>query len=75
MLSSYKLKQIDLERIAYHTLLFILLPYMALALVMAQYYDIDDILADEELVPAVFLEAINGVGLFESNDTNRVNLN
>ncbi|KVI05376.1 GINS complex, subunit Psf3 [Cynara cardunculus var. scolymus] len=39
---------------------------------MAQYYDIDDILADEELVPAVFLEAINGVGLFESNDTNRV---
>ncbi|KAI3785751.1 hypothetical protein L1987_44876 [Smallanthus sonchifolius] len=39
---------------------------------MAKYYDIDDILADEELVPAVFLEAVNGVGLFESNDTNRV---
>ncbi|KAF5792808.1 putative GINS complex, subunit Psf3, GINS subunit, domain A, GINS complex, subunit Psf3 superfamily [Helianthus annuus] len=39
---------------------------------MGQYHDIDDILADEELVPAVFLEAVNGVGLFESNDTNRV---
>ncbi|KAI3817232.1 hypothetical protein L1987_11021 [Smallanthus sonchifolius] len=39
---------------------------------MARYYDIDDILADEELVPAVFLEAVNGVGLLESNDTNRV---
>ncbi|XP_076908300.1 DNA replication complex GINS protein PSF3-like [Bidens hawaiensis] len=39
---------------------------------MSRYYDIDDILAEEEPVPAVFLEAVNGVGLFESSDTNRV---
>ncbi|KAJ0545412.1 putative GINS complex, subunit Psf3, GINS subunit, domain A, GINS complex, subunit Psf3 superfamily [Helianthus annuus] len=39
---------------------------------MAKYYDIDDILADEELVPAVFLEAVNGVGLLQSNETNRI---
>ncbi|GJV64446.1 DNA replication complex GINS protein PSF3-like protein [Tanacetum coccineum] len=45
---------------------------LGIALVMAQYYDIDDILADEELVPAMFLEAVNGVGLLETNDTNRV---
>ncbi|PWA90178.1 GINS complex, subunit Psf3 [Artemisia annua] len=45
---------------------------MQFDLVMAQYYDIDDILADEELVPAMFLEAVNGVGLLETNDTDRV---
>ncbi|KAK9048951.1 hypothetical protein SSX86_032082 [Deinandra increscens subsp. villosa] len=39
---------------------------------MANYYDIDDILAGEELVPAVFLEAVNEVGLLSSNYTNRV---
>lgn len=40
---------------------------------MAQYYDIDDILADKELVAAMFLEAVNGVGLLETNDTDRLN--
>uniref|UniRef100_A0A5B7BRH5 Putative DNA replication complex GINS protein PSF3 n=1 Tax=Davidia involucrata TaxID=16924 RepID=A0A5B7BRH5_DAVIN len=35
---------------------------------MAQYYDIHDILAEDELVPAVFIEAANGVGLFDSSD-------
>lgn len=35
---------------------------------MVQYYDIDDILAENELVPAVFQEAANGVGLFDSSD-------
>ncbi|CAK9145171.1 unnamed protein product [Ilex paraguariensis] len=40
---------------------------------MAQYFDIDDILAEDELVPAVFKEAANGVGIFDSSDdTNRV---
>ncbi|XP_059649149.1 DNA replication complex GINS protein PSF3-like [Cornus florida] len=40
---------------------------------MAQYYDIDDILAEDELVPAIFQEAANGVGLFySSDDTNKV---
>lgn len=35
---------------------------------MANYYDIDDILAEEELVPSVFQHAANGVGLFDSSD-------
>ncbi|KAL1546791.1 DNA replication complex GINS protein PSF3-like isoform X2 [Salvia divinorum] len=35
---------------------------------MANYYDIDDILAEEELVPTVFQHAANGVGLFDSSD-------
>ncbi|XP_071703328.1 DNA replication complex GINS protein PSF3-like [Rutidosis leptorrhynchoides] len=39
---------------------------------MAQYYDIVDILADEELVPAVFEEAVNGTGLFESSESNTI---
>nr|XP_043613843.1 DNA replication complex GINS protein PSF3-like [Erigeron canadensis]XP_043613844.1 DNA replication complex GINS protein PSF3-like [Erigeron canadensis] len=39
---------------------------------MAQYYDLDDILADEELVPVVFLEAVNGIGLVDSTETVRV---
>ncbi|XP_051145173.1 uncharacterized protein LOC127261057 isoform X2 [Andrographis paniculata] len=40
---------------------------------MANYYDIDDILAEEELVPSVFQHAANGVGLFDSSDdTNKV---
>ncbi|CAA2949646.1 probable DNA replication complex GINS protein PSF3 [Olea europaea var. sylvestris] len=40
---------------------------------MAKYYNIDDILAEEELVPAVFQHAANGVGLFDSSDdTNKV---
>ncbi|KAG6434677.1 hypothetical protein SASPL_106317 [Salvia splendens] len=35
---------------------------------MANYYDIDDILSEEELVPTVFQHAANGVGLFDSSD-------
>ncbi|CAA0839832.1 GINS complex protein [Striga hermonthica] len=35
---------------------------------MANYYDIDDILAEEELVPSVFQHNANGVGLFDSSD-------
>ncbi|XP_057766731.1 uncharacterized protein LOC130987128 isoform X3 [Salvia miltiorrhiza] len=35
---------------------------------MSNYYDIDDILAEEELVPTVFQHAANGVGLFDSSD-------
>ncbi|XP_058196100.1 uncharacterized protein LOC131312401 isoform X2 [Rhododendron vialii] len=42
---------------------------------MSQYYDIDDIIAEDELVPAVFQVAANGVGLFDSSDeTNKVEL-
>lgn len=40
---------------------------------MANYYDIDDILAEEEMVPAVFQQAADGVGLLDSSDdTNTV---
>lgn len=40
---------------------------------MANYYDIDDILAEEEMVPAVFQQAADGVGLLDSSDdTNKV---
>ncbi|KAI8023549.1 hypothetical protein ACSBR2_006049 [Camellia fascicularis] len=40
---------------------------------MSQYYDIDDIIAEDELVPAVFQVSANGVGLFDSSDeTNKV---
>ncbi|XP_073135830.1 uncharacterized protein [Henckelia pumila] len=40
---------------------------------MASYYDVDDILAEEELIPSVFQYAANGVGLFDSSDcTNKV---
>ncbi|XP_009593159.1 uncharacterized protein [Nicotiana tomentosiformis] len=40
---------------------------------MANYYDIDDILAEEELVPAVFLQTANEVGIFDcADDTNKV---
>ncbi|KAI5679042.1 hypothetical protein M9H77_09992 [Catharanthus roseus] len=40
---------------------------------MANYYDIDDILAEEEMVPAIFQESAYGVGLLESSDdTNMV---
>ncbi|EPS61855.1 hypothetical protein M569_12938, partial [Genlisea aurea] len=40
---------------------------------MANYYDLDDILVDEEPVPSVFRHAANGVGLFDSSDeTNKV---
>ncbi|WOH07664.1 hypothetical protein DCAR_0727097 [Daucus carota subsp. sativus] len=40
---------------------------------MTNYFDIDDILAEDELVPATFREATNGVGLFDStDDTNKV---
>ncbi|GFP84700.1 DNA replication complex gins protein psf3 [Phtheirospermum japonicum] len=35
---------------------------------MANYYDIDDILTEEELVPSVFQYSANGVGLFDSSD-------
>ncbi|KAL3636038.1 hypothetical protein CASFOL_020585 [Castilleja foliolosa] len=35
---------------------------------MANYYDIDDILTEEELVPSVFQYNANGVGLFDSSD-------
>ncbi|KAK2981986.1 hypothetical protein RJ640_007578 [Escallonia rubra] len=40
---------------------------------MAKYYDIDDILAEDELVPAIFKVAANEVGLIDSSDdTNKV---
>ncbi|KAI3467039.1 hypothetical protein Pfo_023702 [Paulownia fortunei] len=40
---------------------------------MAKYYDIDDILAEEELFPSVFQHAANEVGLFDSSDdTNKI---
>lgn len=35
---------------------------------MAKYYDIDDVLAEEEAVPSVFQHAANEVGLFDSSD-------
>ncbi|KAG6402645.1 hypothetical protein SASPL_134847 [Salvia splendens] len=35
---------------------------------MASYYDIGDILAEEELVPTVFQYGANGVGLLDSSD-------
>ncbi|KAL6534130.1 hypothetical protein OROHE_013963 [Orobanche hederae] len=35
---------------------------------MANYYETDDILAEEELVPSVFQHNANGVGLFDSSD-------
>lgn len=42
---------------------------------MSQYYDLDDIIAEDGLVPAVFQVAANGVGLFDSSDeTNKVEL-
>ncbi|KAL3840375.1 hypothetical protein ACJIZ3_024966 [Penstemon smallii] len=40
---------------------------------MAKYYDVDDILAEEEFVPSVFQHAANEVGIFDtSDDTNKV---
>uniref|UniRef100_A0A3Q7GEZ2 Uncharacterized protein n=2 Tax=Solanum subgen. Lycopersicon TaxID=49274 RepID=A0A3Q7GEZ2_SOLLC len=40
---------------------------------MTSYYDIDDILAEEEMVPAVFLQTANEVGIFDcADDTNKV---
>ncbi|XP_031095992.1 probable DNA replication complex GINS protein PSF3 [Ipomoea triloba] len=40
---------------------------------MANYYDIDDILAEEELVPAVFQKTANAVGIFDCcDDMNKV---
>ncbi|KAF2300838.1 hypothetical protein GH714_017726 [Hevea brasiliensis] len=35
---------------------------------MANYYDIDDILAEEEFVPVVFRNAVNGVKIDESTE-------
>ncbi|KAL9226714.1 hypothetical protein vseg_002494 [Gypsophila vaccaria] len=40
---------------------------------MASYYDIDDILAEEELIPVVFQKAASGVGALDpSSETNNV---
>ncbi|CAH9063227.1 unnamed protein product [Cuscuta epithymum] len=40
---------------------------------MTNYYEVDDILAEEELVPAVFQKSANGVGIFDCcDDTNKV---
>ncbi|KAK6788729.1 hypothetical protein RDI58_012527 [Solanum bulbocastanum] len=40
---------------------------------MTSYYDIDDILAEEEMVSAVFLQTANEVGIFDcADDTNKV---
>ncbi|CAN4124898.1 unnamed protein product [Withania somnifera] len=39
---------------------------------MASYYDIDEILAEEELVPAMFLQTANEVGMFDCADDNKV---
>ncbi|XP_024027930.1 DNA replication complex GINS protein PSF3 [Morus notabilis] len=39
---------------------------------MANYYDIDDILAEEELVSVVFQKAVNGVGIDPSSETDSV---
>ncbi|GLT92971.1 hypothetical protein SLE2022_107800 [Rubroshorea leprosula] len=39
---------------------------------MASYYDIDDILTEEELVPVVFHKAANGVIIDPSSETNSV---
>ncbi|KMT18591.1 hypothetical protein BVRB_2g027220 [Beta vulgaris subsp. vulgaris] len=40
---------------------------------MANYYDIDDILAEEELIPVVFQKAATGVGLLDpSSETNNI---
>ncbi|KAL5568562.1 hypothetical protein UlMin_025137 [Ulmus minor] len=39
---------------------------------MANYYDIDDILAEEELVSVVFQKAVNGVGIDPSAETDCV---
>ncbi|CAN0837988.1 hypothetical protein LINGRAHAP2_LOCUS1952 [Linum grandiflorum] len=35
---------------------------------MADYYDIDDILAEEEFVPVLFHKAVNGVKIDESSE-------
>ncbi|CAK9326261.1 unnamed protein product [Citrullus colocynthis] len=39
---------------------------------MTSYYDIDDILAEEELVSVVFQKAVNGVGIDPSSETDSV---
>ncbi|CAI9112933.1 OLC1v1013444C2 [Oldenlandia corymbosa var. corymbosa] len=40
---------------------------------MANYYEIDDVLAEDEIVPVVFQQAADGVGLLDSSDdTNKV---
>ncbi|XP_015075698.1 DNA replication complex GINS protein PSF3-like [Solanum pennellii] len=51
----------------------IVVKFSFLALKMTSYYDIDDILAEEEMVPAVFLQTANEVGIFDcADDTNKV---
>ncbi|RVX03131.1 DNA replication complex GINS protein PSF3 [Vitis vinifera] len=41
---------------------------------MAHYYDVDEIIVEEELVSAVFQKAANGVGILDpSAETNSVN--
>lgn len=39
---------------------------------MANYYDIDDILVEEEIVPVVFHKAVNGVKIDESTERGNV---
>lgn len=40
---------------------------------MGNYYDVDDILAEEELIPMVFQKAATGVGLLDpSSETNNI---
>lgn len=40
---------------------------------MTNYYDIDDIISEEELIPVVFQKAATGVGLLDpSSETNNV---
>ncbi|CAN1188234.1 hypothetical protein LINPERPRIM_LOCUS5095 [Linum perenne] len=41
---------------------------------MADYYDIDDILAKEEFVPVLFHKAVNGVKIDESSERGSVDL-
>ncbi|KAG5603933.1 hypothetical protein H5410_025425, partial [Solanum commersonii] len=51
----------------------IVVKFSFLPLKMTSYYDIDDILAEEEMVPAVFLQTANEVGIFDcADDTNKV---
>uniref|UniRef100_A0A9I9E7K0 DNA replication complex GINS protein PSF3 N-terminal domain-containing protein n=1 Tax=Cucumis melo TaxID=3656 RepID=A0A9I9E7K0_CUCME len=48
------------------------LEYVLNAVRMTSYYDIDDILAEEELVSVVFQKAVNGVGIDPSSETDSV---
>ncbi|KAB1217609.1 DNA replication complex GINS protein PSF3 [Morella rubra] len=39
---------------------------------MSKYYDIDDIIADEEVVSVIFQKAVSGVGIDPSSETDNV---